>query len=61
MKKSDKKRGSNIKGGLIKALILAVFFAVVVLAVFYFTRREEEPETVYEGISDASLPVVYSL
>ncbi len=48
-------------GGLFKAFILLLFFAVVAFAVFYFTRGEETPETVYEGISEAGLPVVYSL
>lgn len=50
-----------MKKGVRKALILLFVFLAAAAAVFYFTQREEEPATVYEGMSEASLPVVYSL
>lgn len=50
-----------MKNGVRKALILIFVFLAAAAAVFYFTRKEDEPATVYEGMSEASLPVVYSL
>lgn len=42
-------------------MILIFVFLAAAAAVFYFTQKEEEPATVYEGMSEASLPVVYSV
>ena len=50
-----------MKRGFQKALILLLIFVVAAAAVFYITRGEEEHETIYDGMSQASLPVVYSL
>lgn len=50
-----------MKKGIRKALILVFVFLAAAAAVFYFTQREQEPATVYEGMSEASLPVIYSL
>ena len=50
-----------MKSGIRKALILLFVFLAAGAAVFYFTRAREEPETIYDGMSQASLPVVYSL
>ncbi|MBP3701940.1 MAG: hypothetical protein J6I64_08615, partial [Lachnospiraceae bacterium] len=50
-----------MKKGLQKALILVLIFVAAAAAVFYITRGEEEQETIYDGMSEASLPVVYSL
>ena len=50
-----------MKNGIRKALILIFVFLAAAAAVFYFTRSEDEPATVYEGMSEASLPVVYAL
>lgn len=50
-----------MKSGIRKALILLFVFLAAGAAVFYFTRTQEEPDTIYDGMSRASLPVVYSL
>lgn len=50
-----------MKSGIRKTIILIIVFVAAAAAVFYFTRGEKEPETVYDGMSEASLPVVYSL
>lgn len=50
-----------MKKGIRRAMILIAVFVAAVAAVFYFTRLEEEPETIYDGMSEASLPVVYSV
>ncbi len=47
--------------GLRKALILLLVFLAAAAAVFFLTRADEEEETVYDGMSHASLPVVYTL
>lgn len=50
-----------MKKGLRKALILLLVFVAAAAAVFYITHDEGEEETVYDGMSKASLPVVYTL
>lgn len=48
-----------MKKGIQKILILLLIFIAAVAAVFFFLRSEDEEEIVYEGMSQASLPVVY--
>ncbi len=50
-----------MKRGLQKALILVLIFVAAAAAVFYITRGEAEEEIVYDGMSEASLPVIYTL
>ena len=50
-----------MKKGLQKALTLLLIFVVAAAAVFYITRGDDEEEIIYDGMSDASLPVVHSL
>lgn len=50
-----------MKKGFRRALVLIFVFIAAAVAVFYFTRGEDEEMTVYDGMSEASLPVVYSL
>ena len=50
-----------MKRGLQKALILLLIFVTAAAVVFYLTRGGDEEEIVYDGMSLASLPVVYSL
>lgn len=48
-----------MKKGIQKILILLLIFIAAVAAVFLFLRSDEEEETVYEGMTQASLPVAY--
>ena len=50
-----------MKKGLRKALILILVFILAAAAVFFITRGEDEEETIYDGMTEASLPVVYTL
>ena len=50
-----------MKRGFRKALILILIFIMAAAAVFYITRGGDEEETIYDGMSEASLPVVYTL
>ncbi len=42
-------------------ITLGLIFIVAAAAVFYFTQGEDEEETVYNAMSEATLPVVYSV
>ena len=50
-----------MKKGLRKTLVLILVFIAAAAAVFFITRGEEEEETIYDGMTEASLPVVYTL
>jgi len=50
-----------MKKGLRKALILLLVFLAAAAAVFFLTRGDEEEETIYDGMTQASLPVIHTL